>query len=284
MLIIGGPSGQAQTQNAYQLAIGTAGTDSFIFGTELWAASQINLLPSYNLRIETVAVQDENERLRQLRDGHIDFALVGDKVNPYIAGDVRAVMALWPNGADKLGARATQLLVHPETPYSVVYHITRMIFEHSARLRSAHATIGIGSPRSAIVGLELPMHPGALRYYEERGLGIGRHIGQTLDKPEIVRDDELESAPEPTLSEAKQLNVSCQRAVAHGSLDHGDRDERFEACDVEGLDIVDADLTKPPPGRGGPRVIIRSDEEIDWRADRPRSSQQTQTPGLQPTM
>ena len=79
MLFAFGSSGQAQNPNSYQLAVGTAGTDSFVFGTELWAATQINLLPSHNLTIETVVVHSDQERLLRLRDGFFDFALVSDK-------------------------------------------------------------------------------------------------------------------------------------------------------------------------------------------------------------
>lgn len=285
MLFAFGPSGQAQNPSSYQLAVGAAGTDSFVFGTELWAATQINLLPTHNLAIETVAVHSDQERLISLRDGFFDFALVRDKANLYVAGNLRAVMAFWPNGVDKVGAPATQLLVHPETPYGVVYHVTKMIFEHAANLRSAHATIGIGTPRSAIVGLELPMHPGALRYYEERGLGIGRRTSSTQNEPTSVQVNASEVAVDHAFDEAKPLEAACRQAAAHKQLHHSDSHNPIDACAPELVDAADADLGwGAPTGKGGPRVLPGGGEELDWRTDPGRSVRQNQIQGIQPTM
>ncbi len=280
-----GSTGQAQSPHAYQLAVGTIGTDSYVFGTELWAAAQINLLPSQNLAIEPVAVDDEKERLLNLSDGVFDFALVSDEANPNLLGDLKAVMAFWPKGIDKVDAPATQLLVHPETPYGVVYHLTRLIFEHAGNLRSAHATIGIGSLRSAIVGLELPMHPGALRYYEERGLGVGRRAaGSAPGEAGIVQTNKPEVSDD-ILQEIKPLGKNCRQAVTHQPPDYRDGNNRFDSCDPESPSIAGAGTGWPSAGKGGPRVIPGQDDEIDWRNSSDRApSPHNRTQGLQPTM
>lgn len=54
----------------------------------------------------------------------------------------------------------------------MVYNLTRTLYENLAYLQKIHqATIGM-SLDSAVAGLGVPLHPGALRYYREQGLDI----------------------------------------------------------------------------------------------------------------
>ncbi len=148
---------QAQGSTYFDVAVGAVGTESFVYGTELWAASEIELLPNRGFSLETIAMRSEADRLRSLSEGEVEFALVHDDVSTSSARHLRAVMALWPNGVAQAGVEPTKLLVHRNVSEVVVYQITRTIFEHAGKLLGARATIGIGSPDDAIVGLSLPV-------------------------------------------------------------------------------------------------------------------------------
>ena len=64
------------------------------------------------------------------------------------------------------------LVVHVKLAEDVVYKIVKTMFENLPYLQKIHqATKGISLER-AIDGLSLPLHPGAARYYREKGLTI----------------------------------------------------------------------------------------------------------------
>lgn len=73
------------------------------------------------------------------------------------AGDIRT-----------FGIRAA-LVTHENTPEETVYALTRSVFEDLDVLRGRHPVLkGLGV-RSMIAGHAVPIHPGALNYYRERG-------------------------------------------------------------------------------------------------------------------
>jgi len=54
------------------------------------------------------------------------------------------------------------------------YRITRAIYENLTLLRSLHDATNEMSLENALSGLPLPLHPGAMRYFQEQGLEIPR--------------------------------------------------------------------------------------------------------------
>jgi uncharacterized protein len=67
-------------------------------------------------------------------------------------------------------AQPNVLVAHADVPEEHVYLITRMLFEHIGFLHLAHAAARQMTPESAYADLPVPYHPGALRYFRERGL------------------------------------------------------------------------------------------------------------------
>lgn len=93
--------------------------------------------------------------------------------HPYYSESVIPV-GLYPgvlNGSDveTVGVKAI-FLTSSRTPDEVVYAITRAVFEGIDSLASMEPVLKTLSKTSMLEGMTVPLHPGALRYYEEAGL------------------------------------------------------------------------------------------------------------------
>ncbi|MFQ5895878.1 MAG: TAXI family TRAP transporter solute-binding subunit, partial [Nitrospinota bacterium] len=55
-------------------------------------------------------------------------------------------------------------------PNDVVYNVTKTIFANLDRFRGMHAAFRYLRPKDMLKGLSAPFHPGAVRYYKEKGL------------------------------------------------------------------------------------------------------------------
>ena len=64
---------------------------------------------------------------------------------------------------------ANLLVVHRDMPEQLAYDITRLLFVHQAELVAVHAEAARLRPATASTASPAPFHPGAIRYYRERG-------------------------------------------------------------------------------------------------------------------
>lgn len=62
------------------------------------------------------------------------------------------------------------LIAHPKLSETVVYNMTKALFENQAELAAAHAKGKVLSLQSAATGVSIPFHPGAAKYYKEKGV------------------------------------------------------------------------------------------------------------------
>ena len=69
-------------------------------------------------------------------------------------------------------AHPNVLAVRADIPDDVVYQVTRAIFENLPALREIHKATREVTLDAALTGLGAPLHPGAIRYYREKGLDI----------------------------------------------------------------------------------------------------------------
>ena len=67
-------------------------------------------------------------------------------------------------------AKSNLLVVRDDVDEEVVYRVTKAMFENLDFLRNIHDAMYETSLDRALVGVPMPLHPGALRYYQEVGL------------------------------------------------------------------------------------------------------------------
>ena len=64
------------------------------------------------------------------------------------------------------------LCVSSATSENVVYDMTKILFEQVDELRTVHTKANDITPDTALDGMRLLLHPGAIAYYEETGVAI----------------------------------------------------------------------------------------------------------------
>lgn len=69
-------------------------------------------------------------------------------------------------------AQPNFLSTRADVDENAVYLITKAIYENLAFLKSIHGATGAMSLNRALVGLPVPLHSGAIRYYKEAGVDI----------------------------------------------------------------------------------------------------------------
>jgi TRAP transporter TAXI family solute receptor len=69
-------------------------------------------------------------------------------------------------------AQPNFLAVNADVPEDHVYEITKAMFENLAFLQAIHPAMNELALETALNGLPVPLHPGALRYYQEAGVEV----------------------------------------------------------------------------------------------------------------
>ena len=77
------------------------------------------------------------------------------------AANLRRVFSLRPETAEVVSSA--------DVAETLVYDVTRAVFGGLDALREAHPALGGLDPAAMLEGLSAPLHPGAARYYRERG-------------------------------------------------------------------------------------------------------------------
>lgn len=73
-------------------------------------------------------------------------------------------------------AQSNLLITDVDTPEDIVYLLTKTLYENLSFFNSvSNGTISL-SLRNAIDGLTIPLHKGAIRYYQEMGITIPSHL------------------------------------------------------------------------------------------------------------
>ena len=98
-----------------------------------------------------------------------------DAIKKFISDKPYYVLAQYPDGIIKgvdafetYAVKAT-VVTSADVPDDLVYDYTKTIFENLDELKTTHAAFQILKPEDMLGGLSAPLHPGAVKYYKERG-------------------------------------------------------------------------------------------------------------------
>jgi uncharacterized protein len=72
----------------------------------------------------------------------------------------------------QVAALTNLLTVHERMDEALAYQITKVLLERTAELVAVHKAAQEITLKSAVVGSPIPFHPGALRYYKEKGAKV----------------------------------------------------------------------------------------------------------------
>jgi len=64
------------------------------------------------------------------------------------------------------------LIANPRLEEKMAYSIVKVIMEHRSDWVIVHKEAEKITPQSAVVGSPIPYHPGAIKYYQEKGLKV----------------------------------------------------------------------------------------------------------------
>ena len=104
----------------------------------------------------------------RIDDGHIEKLKAK---YPFYAKDI--VKAGTYKGLDsdaQTVAVMAMLVARKGLKKDLVYNVTKAIFEHLPKLHSAHAKLKAVTLESAMDGMSIPLHPGAEKYFKEKGV------------------------------------------------------------------------------------------------------------------
>lgn len=225
-LMLAASTAKAEPERRLVIAVGLPGSDSFAFGTELWAMGEMVLAPKAGIWLAAREVDGDEDRLSLLLNSEVEAALVHSRIPASGIDGMRAIMTLWPGGIVRDGIEPVQFLVRREIDERTVYRLTEAVFDHADMLISAHASHGIASPHEAMASIAVPLHPGATRYYRERGVG---HDAEGLVGVQARETETAESASSSATyrnlddaalgeNEIRQIIAACRHALEAGSL------------------------------------------------------------------
>ena len=132
--------------------------DAFFWSGGVPTASVLDLASTPGLSWRLVPNDDALEVLRQTYGRSLYTRLtVPRDAYPGLPADVAVVGV------------ANLLVVHQDMPDQLAYDITRLLFEHQAELVAVHREAANLKPATETTASPAPFHPGAIRFYRERG-------------------------------------------------------------------------------------------------------------------
>ena len=131
--------------------------DAFFAGPGIPAAAIMDLASTPGVKIKIIAHDDLLETINQ-KFGPTYFRFVMPKET--YTGMTQPVPVI---------ATGNVLVCHEKMDEKIAYGIVRVIFEHRDELITVHKEAEKITLASAVMGAGVPFHPGAVRYYKEKG-------------------------------------------------------------------------------------------------------------------
>ncbi len=89
---------------------------------------------------------------------------------PYIAATIPAGTYQGQDADVATAAVVNFFVTHADVPEETVYQMTKLMYENLGELEAAHAAAKRIKLENALDGMPIPLHPGAERFYKEKGL------------------------------------------------------------------------------------------------------------------
>lgn len=253
----------AQPNQAISMAVGKPGSESFIFGTELWALGQIALKPKFGIELSSVEIAEESERLASLGAADVQIALVdGTSAATPSSEQMRTVLALRVEEGAPVKGRPAQILAHKDVDPEVIYRLTRAIFENTHLFYGTKERLGNTALDLSAANGDVPLHPGAARYFEEVGMMPEPPLAQMAAAVSTAtyRDFDDKALSE---EERAQIAAACRQALDLGALSAVLGDLSSSGCEayqtyLEEQAAARPDLSQSSTGQGGPAIALDS--------------------------
>lgn len=134
--------------------------DAFAWVGGLPTAAVLDLAASPGIKIKILSSADHIAKMKQ-KYGPVYFALpIPKTAYPHMDADVQVACV------------ANLLVCHEKMDAGLVYNIFKVLLEHQPELVAVHKEASNFTLASAAVGSSLPFHPGALKYFQEKGIKI----------------------------------------------------------------------------------------------------------------
>jgi TRAP transporter TAXI family solute receptor len=134
--------------------------DAFAWDATLPGKAIVELAAAPGIKIRLLSTGDA---VRQMVEKHGPFYFVA----PIPKGTYPGVNEDVPAAAGK-----TLFVTRDRVEETWAYEITKAVLEHIPELTAAFAAAKEISPTNAVLGSSIPFHPGALRYYKEKGIAV----------------------------------------------------------------------------------------------------------------
>jgi len=176
---VGNPgSGQRATMDVVLEAMGKS-TDDFALASELKPAEQSAALGDNKVDAIVYTVGHPNGSIQEATST-VDAKLVdvtGEAIDTLVNDNPYYAKAVIPGGlysgndedTETFGVKAT-FVTSADVPDDVVYTVVKAVFDNFDRFKGLHPAFANLKEEDMIsAGLSAPLHPGAVKYYKERG-------------------------------------------------------------------------------------------------------------------
>lgn len=164
-----GSAALGQVGQSLYLGAGKPGSQSFELGVGVTSLIKVRLLPSDGIDLTLVETAD--------RDVHGDLLITDQKKFAALKGwepitrsaksDLRSVMTFKRSAFGD--GPSLELVARADVPDDAIYLVTKAILENGVFLEDLNKRSWDLTADQALIGLNLPIHPGAIRYYQEIG-------------------------------------------------------------------------------------------------------------------
>lgn len=132
--------------------------DAFFWNGGLPTAAVLDLVNSPGISARFISTEDVLPALQEAYGSGLYYRAIIPKATYDTAADIPVV------------AVANLLVVSDEMPEPLAYDVTRLLFERQQDLVAIHPQARDLSLETALTGSPIPFHPGAIRFYRERGV------------------------------------------------------------------------------------------------------------------